>query len=169
MQFANAVLSGINGNLCCVDLQQQALSPLTEEALSLRERALEKNDFSAFSLARQFAEADTIVIAAPYWDLSFPASLKTYFEHICIPGITFRYLANGMPESLCRAGRLIYITTAGGFIGNCNFGYDYVSALAKNLFGIKEVRCLSAEGLDIDGADVAHILNQAARTAMNHI
>ena len=33
-----------------------------------------------FDLAGQFAGADTIVIAAPFWDLSFPAALKQYMQ-----------------------------------------------------------------------------------------
>ena len=44
-----------------------------------------------FGLARQFAAADRIVIAAPYWDLSFPAALKQYVEQINVLGITFIY------------------------------------------------------------------------------
>ena len=42
-----------------------------------------------FDYAKDFAKADTIVIAAPFWDLSFPASLKCYIEAINILGITF--------------------------------------------------------------------------------
>ncbi len=49
-----------------------------------------------FRYARQFAGADEIVIAAPYWDLSFPSVLKVYLEHICITGITFQYTPEGM-------------------------------------------------------------------------
>ena len=43
------------------------------------------------SYAKQFAGADTIVIAAPFWDLSFPAILKTYIENIYVTGIVSRY------------------------------------------------------------------------------
>ncbi|MGN0989033.1 MAG: NAD(P)H-dependent oxidoreductase [Eubacteriales bacterium] len=35
-----------------------------------------------FSYAKQFESVDVIVIFAPYWNLSFPASLKTYIENI---------------------------------------------------------------------------------------
>ena len=40
-----------------------------------------------FDLAKQFAEADEVIIAAPFWDLSFPAALKQYFEQINVLGI----------------------------------------------------------------------------------
>ena len=42
-----------------------------------------------FDYAHQFARADVIVIAAPFWDLGFPALLKTYIENITLDCITF--------------------------------------------------------------------------------
>ena len=54
-----------------------------------------------FYYARQFAEADQIVIAAPFWDLSFPAILKAYMEQITVSGITFEYI-NGRPCGRCK-------------------------------------------------------------------
>ena len=105
---------------------------------------------------------DVIVVAAPYWDLSFPAALKTYLERVVIAGITFDYSPEGIPFSLCRAKRLLYVTTAGGPIGNHNLGFEYVKALAEIFFAIPDVQCFSAEGLDIMGADVEAILARAA-------
>ena len=40
-----------------------------------------------FRYARQFAEAEEIVIAAPFWDLSFHAKLKIYLGQITISGL----------------------------------------------------------------------------------
>lgn len=58
-------------------------------------------------LAEQFAQADEIVVAAPYWDLSFPSILKVYLERVCVTGITFHYVEN-REEGLCRrTGRCI--------------------------------------------------------------
>ena len=128
-----------------------------------RNRAVQENDFSdpAFDAAKEFAAADGIVIAAPYWDLMFPAVLKSYLEHITVSGITFRYSDQGRPVSLCRAKKLYYVTTAGGFIGAHDFGFSYVEALAKNFFGIREIHRYAAEGLDIFGTDVEQIMSKA--------
>ena len=117
-----------------------------------------------FDLARQFAEADEIVIAAPFWDLSFPAALKQYFEQINVPGVTFFYTPQGIPKGLCRAKRLTYITTAGGDFLPEEYGAGYVKALAQNFYGIAEFRLIKAAGLDIDGADVDAIMNSAMET-----
>ena len=99
--------------------------------------------------AYQFAEADVIVIAAPYWDLSFPAVLKAYFEKINVLGITFKYSSKGIPIGLCKAKKLIYVTTAGGPIISDELGFGYVKALAQNFYGIKDVSQVKKECLDI--------------------
>ena len=104
--------------------------PVTDENyLAKRDEMIDAGDFSdpVFSLANQFAAADRIVIAAPYWDLSFPAALKQYFEHINVLGITFEYTPEGYPRGLCRADDLSYITTAGGNYCPEEFGYGYLA------------------------------------------
>ena len=99
-------------------------------------------------LAERFARADEIVVAAPYWDLSFPAILKVYLERICVSGITFRYVGP-RAEGLCRAKRAVYISTAGGFIGQRHLGEDYVRAVFRELFGIPDFLTVRREGLDL--------------------
>ena len=61
------------------------------------------------------------------------------------------------------AKKLYYITTSGGYIGNNNFGYDYVKALAENFFGINDISFYSAEGLDVIGADIEGIMAEAKK------
>ena len=116
-----------------------------------------------FDLARQFAEAAAIIIAAPYWDLSFPATLKQYFEQINVTGITFKYTPEGTPEPLCRAEKLYYVTTAGGAFVPEEFGFGYVKTMAQSFYGIQDVELIKAVGLDIYGADVEQIMNDAIR------
>ena len=118
-------------------------------------------DDPSFALAHQFAAAEDIVIAAPYWDLSFPAALKQYLECINAVGITFRYTSEGIPEGLCKAQRIFYVTTAGGPSVPQEYGYGYVKALAENYYGIHAVRLIEASGLDIYGADAEAILQNA--------
>lgn len=140
--------------------------PKTDEAfLQYRDACVAASDFSdpIFDLAKDFALADCIVIAAPFWDLSFPAVLKHYFEQINVTGITFTYSPEGIPQGLCRAKSLYYVTTAGGSIFSEEFGYGYVKALAQGFYGITETRMIKAEGLDIDGADVEEILKKGQR------
>lgn len=137
-----------------------------EDFIKKRSGLIEKGEFGdpMFALARQFAKADEIVIAAPLWDLSFPASLKQYFEQINVLGITFYYTPEGEPRGLCRAKRLTYITTAGGNFIPEEYGAGYVKALCGAFYGIPEFKLIKAAGLDMEGADVGAILSSAEET-----
>ena len=162
-ELAQHLLDSLNGNVQTVNLYDENISPINADLLSKRDNLLKdgKTSDEMFTFANQFAMADTIVIAAPYWDLMFPSILKVYLENITVCGITFRYSDKGVPQSLCNAKNLYYVTTSGGFIGEYNFGFDYIKALAKGFFGIGNVKCFSAEGLDIFGTDVADIMGKA--------
>ena len=152
------LLSQLSGEITEVDLYKENLLPIDGNKLEKRNL----HDFSGeeFRYAKEFQCADTIVVAAPFWDLSFPSVLKIYFENITVSGITFSYSEEGRPVGKCAAKKLYYITTSGGYIGKNNFGFDYVKALAENFFGIEDVRFFSAEGLDIFGAKIQEIINK---------
>ena len=147
-------------------LENIAFPAVNEEYLKKRDRLLSAGDFQndMFALAGQFAKAKTIVISAPYWDLSFPAILKQYLELVNVVGITFQYSAEGVPIGLCRAGRLFYVVTAGGKYVPEEFGFGYVKALAQTYYGIADVRKVEAVGLDMAGADADLILQAAENT-----
>lgn len=141
--------------------------PVFNEAFNdTRDRLIAQGDLQdpLFELARQFSEAETIVIAAPYWDLSFPAMLKQYLEQITVVGLTFKYSEEGVPVSLCRARRLFYVTTAGGNYVPDDYGFGYVKALVQSYYAIPDVRKIEADGLDIIGADVDAIMAEAEET-----
>ena len=146
-----------------VDLEDLRLAPLSGRELAVREEAIQKEDFSAavFDFARDFRSAEEVVIAAPYWDMSFPAVLKVYLEHLCVNKFTFGYGETGAPRSLCNVKKVVYITTAGGMIGAANFGFEYVKGLFAALFGVADFSFFGAEGLDIFGNDPEAILKAA--------
>lgn len=145
-----------------IDLSGADLAPLTLAQLQKREALTAEREFTdpMFGYAKELAQADAIVFGAPYWDLSFPASLKLFLEQTSVVGITFAYAENGTPIGLCRAREMYYVTTSGGYIGKANFGYDYTAALSR-LYGISRTHCVSAQGLDVAGANVDELLKQA--------
>ena len=62
--------------------------------------------------AKALAGADRILVAAPFWDMSFPAVLKCFFEQTSLFDITFT--DNGETcVGLCKAPKVLYITTRG--------------------------------------------------------
>ncbi|MBR3085137.1 MAG: NAD(P)H-dependent oxidoreductase [Kiritimatiellae bacterium] len=152
-----------DGEVRTIRLQDEHLHPFDAASLDQRNREIEsgKRDSQTLVRAAEFAAADQIVMAAPFWDLSFPALLKTYVEWINVLGVVFRYSDDGHPVGLCRARRLFYVSTSGGPAETDPFGFGYVATLAKNYWGIPEVRRIAATGLDIVGADVESILRSA--------
>ena len=159
--LAKEILSKMQGNITEIDLTKENLTPLNCTSLEEREHLLKSRDMDAPMLqyAKQFAQADEIVIAAPFWDLSFPSILKIYMEQITVAGITFEY-RNGRPTGLCKATRLVYVTTAGGEIF-CDFGYAYIKALANNFFGIPDTIAYRATNLDAQGISADRLLQEA--------
>ena len=162
-RLAERYLAGVGGEVKRLRLEETEFPRVDEAFLRWRDGCIARGDYASarFDPARDFAAADEIVIAAPYWDLSFPASLKQFFEQICVLGLTFRDTPEDVPEGLCRARRLTYVTTAGGPIYSTAPGFGYVEALARTFYGIPEVRLISAENLDIAGANVEGLLRAA--------
>lgn len=154
-RLADKLVQKINETYDEVCLKDIKFPVVDEDFLDERARLASEEEFSnpKLMLAKQFAKAEEIVIAAPYWDLSFPAALKQYLEQINVVGITFKYTEEGVPVGLCRAKRLFVVSTAGGFFAPEEYGFGYIKALAENYYGIKDVRHIRALGLDIVGAD----------------
>ena len=158
-------LLGSLGDHTELKLSEENLKPLDKDTLEYRSELIAKGQFDndMFKYARQFADADIIVISAPFWDLSFPAILKTYIENIYITGLVSKYGDDGRPVGLCKASKLYYVTTAGGpYVGK--YSYDYIKDLAMGAFGIKETELIYAEMLDIVGNDPEKILCDVIET-----
>ena len=101
------------------------------------------------ALAKRIAAADRIVIAAPFWDMSFPSALKVFFENMSLFGVTFD--SNDKEcYGLCKAEKVMYITTRGM---NINTGDSleqatpYIKALSY-LWGWGELTVISAQNMD---------------------
>ena len=146
------------------DLCAQRLQPQYPEVLAERDElwAAGKLDQPMFEPAREFAAADKIVVAAPFWDLSFPAVLKIYLERISVTDVTFGYDEQGAMVGLCRASKLLYVVTRGGnYAGtDLEMGTPMLRALCA-MYGIPELITLAAEGLDDVRQDKQALLDAA--------
>jgi len=150
--------------LCLMD---EPLTPLTEGFFAQREQLLAENkrDHPRFRYAHQFSQADRIVIAAPFWDLGFPALLKIYIENICVDRISFGADASGT-FGLCQAKRLLFLTTRGGDYSDSplEMGAAYLEALC-DFWGILRFDSVAADGLDLGLEPVQSILDRAIQQA----
>ncbi len=162
-RLAERVLSHLNDTVETVRLFGLDFPKTSEAFLRKRDACMAADDFSdpMFDLAKQFQKADTVVVAAPHWDLSFPAVLKQYFESINVVGLTFYYTDSDRPITLCRAKKLYYVATAGGPVRNHDYGFGYVKGLGAEFYGISDATLFCAEGIDLFGADTEAILREA--------
>lgn len=158
-QIARALLEKLGGPFEELYLPNEDIRPLDRDSLNKRTELIERQSYSEpmFRYAMQFAVADIIVISAPFWDLSFPAILKTYFENIYVTGIVSQYGADGKPHGLCNAQKLYYVTTAGGTY-TPDYSYHYIRELATVHFGIKDTELIQADMLDIEGVNADQII-----------
>lgn len=101
------------------------------------------------SLAKKIAAADRLVIAAPFWDMSFPSALKVFFENMSLFGVTFD--SNDKEcYGLCKAEKVLYITTRGMDICTgdpLEQATPYIKALS-HLWGLGELTVVSAQNMD---------------------
>lgn len=142
-----------------------ALKPFDPDMLDERDALASVGAWDApvFELARQFRAADRIVVAAPFWDLSFPAALRTYIEYISANGLSYHYEADGCHGD-CRAERLVYLTSGGDFEREDSIGVVYWRQLCA-MFGIGQFDYVFAGGLDIDPAKTSELLEAACGLA----
>ncbi len=117
-------------------------------------------DHPLFDYAKQFAQADEVLIAAPFWNYSIPAKLLSYLELVCSQGVTFDIDETGSYVSLCHIGRLTFVTTAGGAEVNQadDHAFGYVRTLAQRFWHVPTIDCVAAWGLDSPEADVDALL-----------
>ena len=106
-----------------------------------------------------------VVMAAPFWDLNFPALLKIYIENISVDGITFTSTAEGL-KGLCKAENLVYFTTRGGIYKDdpLETADHYLSSFVP-FFGFGKYTSIAADGMDIVGYDSECSLNEAKEKA----
>ncbi len=149
-----------------VDLNALKLIPLDNESLKKREKEISEQSFDNpdFELAKQFKEADMIVLAAPFWEGTFPATVHTYLEHICVTGLTFTLTDMGY-KGLCKAKEAVFFTTRGGIYEHGPAKEDeHATGVLKTIFkmlGIEKLTAVSAEGLDIQGFDCEGAMKRA--------
>lgn len=145
-----------------IDVNALALPPVTPEMLKERTSGVVPEETVA--IARQIASADRIVVAAPFWDMSFPSVLKAFFENMSLYNVTFTDDGTTC-TGLCKCQKVLYITTRGMNIptGDCrDQGSSYLNALSS-LWGLGDVITVAAWNLDYMPAEkVAEKVSETA-------
>ena len=152
-----------------LDLYKENIGFLNNESVLLHNvQPGEGRDHPQLRYAYQFLEADKVVIAAPFWNLSFPAIIKAYLDYVTVSGITFCYTSQG-PVGQCDGKKAVHIVTRGGAysqepLASLELGDRYLKTLFKFL-GFVEFTTIAVENMDRTSTDVDAVLESAARDA----
>lgn len=122
-------------------------------------------DEHVLNWAKKVASVDRLVIAAPFWDMSFPAALKNFIELVTIFGVTFDSNEKEC-YGLCKASKAMFITTRGMNIKTgeaLEQATPYLKALLW-LWGIYELKVVSA--INMDYVD-ENTINEKIKKAVN--
>lgn len=112
-------------------------------------------------LIKEIREADILVFGVPMYNFGIPSTLKAYFDHIARAGVTFRYTDQG-PEGLID-DRPVYILAARGglYAGTANDTQTPYLRTFLGFLGLKDLRFIYAEGLNMGEAQKAQALSRA--------
>lgn len=101
--------------------------------------------------ANKFKSYDKYIIGAPMWNLTIPAALKSYIDHIVTANVTFKYNKFGIPSGLLKNRSVFYIGTRGGYypFPVSLFAHDvsYIKFILK-FIGIKKFKSFTLDGID---------------------
>lgn len=106
-------------------------------------------DKTVMSWAEKVRDADRIVIAAPFWDMSIPAALKNFIELCSIFDITFKSNDKTCYGN-CKAEKMLFITTRGMDISTgdeLEQATPYLKAVSW-LWGIGPLQVIAAQNMD---------------------
>ena len=127
----------------------------------------ESKNNSILKYAYQFADVDKYIIAAPMWNLSFPAILKAYIDYVSVSGITFKYTAEG-PVGLLNNKKAVHIVSRGGGYDNSPYemGDRYLRTIL-GFFGIKDIETIAIDNLDVIGVNVEEKVEEGIENAIS--
>jgi FMN-dependent NADH-azoreductase len=145
------------------DLIQAIYTPEPQRSEAQR-RALSISD----ELVDELLAADAVVLAAPVWNFSVPATVKAWIELVARVGRTFRYTAEG-PQGLVGDKPVYVVKSSGGvFSEGPAQAWDFFEGYLKHFLGflgLKQVTVIRAEGLSLAGQSEARLASARRQIA----
>lgn len=137
-------------------------------AVANTEAELAARNLSDRLIGEVFA-SDVLVIGSPMYNFSIASGLRTWFDHVVRPRVTFAYGETGV-QGLVRGKRAIVIQSRGGlYTEGPRMGVDFQEPYLRHLLGfigISDVRFVHAEkislGPDAREAAIAHAKSRIA-------
>lgn len=150
-----------------------AADPLAHVDMTIRQAWLpdDQRDPAHSDLRRRSGElvdelkaADTIVIGAPMYNFTVPSTLKSWIDHICIAGQTFRYGESG-PVGLLTGKRAVLALSSGGvYSEGAAAGLEFLDSYLRGVLGflgVTDVTTVRAEGTSMGPEQEAEAMAEA--------
>ena len=153
-----------------LDLYKENIGFLSSQDLNdlYLPKTAETRNHPVLKYAYQFAEADKYIVAAPMWNLSFPAILKAYIDYVSVSGITFQYTEKG-PIGMLSNKKAIHISTRGGqYSKGPTAQFEMGDRYLRTIFGflgITDYDTVFADELNLQGNDIDAIIQNAIKEA----
>lgn len=142
-------------------------SIINEDALNKLSDFDKKEVKKIRQLCDEFISADMYVIAAPMWNLSFPAPLKEYIDCIVQNDKTIKIEKGKKPKGLLKDKyrALVYIQSSGGKVpwvldAVMDKGENYVSSIMKTI-GIERVDEIKVDNTGTTKSEQFAAINKA--------
>lgn len=123
----------------------------------------EQKAVTAYSdnLINEIRSADAIVLGMPMYNFTIPAQLKSYLDHLCRAGVTFKYTETG-PVGLLENKPVYVVAARGGHYKGTEM--DTQTPFIKTILGfigLTDVTMIHAEGLNMGDEAKASALSAA--------
>jgi len=119
------------------------------------------------ALVQEIKDADIVVIAAPIYNFSVPASLKAWIDMVARVGLSFNYTSEGPVGLLTGKKAYVVIASGGTQIGS---EIDFASGYLRHVLGfigIHDVSLISAERFNHEDTDaILKIQSQIAELTL---
>ncbi len=136
------------------------------------DRSATHRDTLAYSdtLVEELLETDVIVIGAPIYNFSIPASLKAWIDMIARARKTFRYAENGPVGLLTDKTAYLLVASGGVSVGSAaDFATPYLRH-ALSFVGITDIEVIAVKGASNEAMDrarmeIADLIHLTAKVA----
>lgn len=146
-----------------IDLNKLNLNPYNE--VSYEDKVKNGTEDVFYNLSKEIAECDGLVIASPFWDMSFPSLLKLFLEKISLFEVMF-VSDDKQCNGIAKCPFMYYVTTRGMDIKDgdeLEQGTPYLKALCW-LWGIKRFEVTSCSNFDyLPEAKIDEEINKAIK------
>ncbi|QES90573.1 FMN-dependent NADH-azoreductase [Rhizosphaericola mali] len=144
------------------DILAAFFTPLENQADSIK-------GLDAFSnkAIKELQEADTIVIAVPFYNFGIPSVLKAYIDHVAVGGKTFKYI-DGAPVGLLTGKKVYLAISSGGVYSEGDYkAYDFTEPYLRTVLGFLGMTDVTT--FRIEGLNVSALKDRAVEKGLNSV